>query len=325
MEWVKPGTKIDFIRTMPYAAIVSGLLVLGSWLSIWWPGIRWGIDFSGGTEIHLRLDPKVHIDQLRQAVEELKLGGTQVQGFEAGALGGATNEFLIRVAAPKSETSSEGEEQASHNAELVNKQLLEKFGAAAFEILENNYVGPRVGKDLRMKGIYATLYTLIGMLLYVSFRFEFRYGLGAIFSLFHDGSIVLGALIISRREFDLSSIAAIMTILGYSINDTIVIFDRIREGSKRLRRLPFREMMNTALNETLSRTLLTSLTVFFTVFCLWLLGGGVIRDFSFAMMVGVVFGTFSSIYIATAFVVWLEIMRAKQRTATPLKPDGKMP
>jgi len=325
MEWIRPGTKIDFIRFMPYTAIMSGLLVIGSWMSIWWPGIQWGIDFAGGTEIHLRLDPKVHIDQLRQAVDELKLGGTQVQAFEGGGLGGTTNEYLIRVAAPTGESASAGAEQASHNSELVAKKLGDKFGAAAFEVLENNYVGPRVGKDLRMKGIYAMVYTMIGLLIYIAFRYEFRYALGAIFSLFHDGSIVLGALIVSRREFDLSSIAAIMTILGYSINDTIVIFDRIREGSKRMRRLPFREMMNTALNETLSRTLLTSLTVFFTVFCLWALGGGVIRDFSFAMMVGVVFGTFSSIYIATAFVVLLEMTRAKQRTATPLKPDGKMP
>jgi preprotein translocase subunit SecF len=325
MEWIRPGTKIDFIRTMPYAALISGLLVLGSWLSIWWPGILWGIDFAGGTEIHLRLDSQIHIDQLRQTVDELGLMGTQVQAFEAGAMGQATNEYLIRVAAPKKETSGEGAQEASHNTELVAKKLTDKFGAAKFEILENNYVGPRVGKDLRMKGIYAMVYTMIGLLIYIAFRYEFRYALGAIFSLFHDGSIVLGALIVSRREFDLGSIAAIMTILGYSINDTIVIYDRIREGTKRLRRLPFREMMNTALNETLSRTLLTSLTVFFTVFCLWALGGGVIRDFSFAMMVGVVFGTFSSIYIATAFVVWLELMRAQQRTATPLKPDGNMP
>jgi len=323
MEWIRPGTKIDFIRTMPYAAILSGLFVLGSWLSIWWPGIRWGIDFAGGTEIHLRLESSIHIDKLRQAVEELNLGGTQVQNFEAGGLGGATNEYLIRVAAPTGKAESAGAEQASHNVELVSDKLKEKFSAGSFEILENNYVGPRVGKDLRLKGIYAMVYTMIGLLLYISFRYEFRYALGAIFSLFHDGSIVLGALIVSRREFDLSSIAAIMTILGYSINDTIVIFDRIREGSKRLRRLPFREMMNTSLNETLSRTLLTSLTVFFTVFCLWLLGGGVIRDFSFAMMVGVVFGTFSSIYIATAFVVLLELMRAKRRTPSALKPEGK--
>jgi preprotein translocase subunit SecF len=323
MEWIKPGIKLNFVGNMLYAAIFSGTLVILSWCTLLWPGIRWGIDFAGGTEIHLRLDPKLHIDQLRQAVDELKLGGTQVQEFEAGALeGAATNEYLVRVAAPTE--GGESAEQAGHNSELVSEKLKEKFGEGSYEILETNFVGPRVGKDLRIKGIEAMGYTLLGMLLYISFRYEFRFALGAILALFHDGSIVMGALVITQREFDLSSIAAILTILGYSINDTIVVFDRIRESSKRLRRLPPREMMNTALNETLSRTLLTSLTVFFTVFCLWLLGGGVIRDFSFAMMVGVIFGTWSSIFIATALVVLLEDLRAQRRTtAAPLKPAAK--
>jgi len=322
MEFIRPGISLNFVGVRLYAVGFSVALIAASLVMLKWPGIRWGIDFAGGTEIHLRLDPKLHIDQLRPAVDELKLGGTQVQAFETGALGqAATNEYLVRVAAPTE--GGESAEQAGRNAELVSAKLKEKFGEGSFEILETNFVGPRVGKDLRLKGIEAMGYTLLGLLIYISFRFEFRYALGAILALIHDAVITMGALILTHREFDLTTIAAILTILGYSINDTIVIFDRIREGGKRLRRLPFKEMINLMLNETLSRTLLTALTVFITVFCLWLLGGGVINDFAFAMMVGVVTGTWSTLYIASSFVIWWEDIRAQRRTAAPLKPAGK--
>jgi len=323
MEFIRPGISLNFVGVRLYAVALSVILVTASLVTLEWPGIRWGIDFAGGTEIHLRLDPKLHIDQLRQAVDELKLGGTQVQEFEAGTLEGtATNEYLVRVAAPTE--GGESAEQAGHNAELVGEKLKQEFGEGSYEILETNFVGPRVGKDLRIKGIEALGYTLLGLLLYITFRFEFRYALGAILALIHDAVITMGALIVTHREFDLSTIAAILTILGYSINDTIVIFDRIREGGKRLRRLPFKEMINLMLNETLSRTLLTALTVFITVFCLWLLGGGVINDFAFAMMVGVVTGTWSTLYVASTFVIWWEDIRARRRTTTaPLKPAGK--
>lgn len=319
MEFIKPGVKLNFVGTRLYAVLFSGVLFAVSLVSLKWPGIRWGIDFAGGTEIHLRLSSEIHIDQLRRVVDSLGLGEAQVQEFEAGPVEGeAHNEFMIRVAA-----AGEGlADESGRNAELVAEKLQAEFGEKSYEILETNFVGPRVGKDLRVKGIEAMVYTLLGMLIYISFRFEFRYALGAVLALLHDGIITMGALILTQREFNLSTIAAILTILGYSINDTIVIFDRIREGTKRLRRLPFHEMINTALNETLSRTILTSVTVFITVFFLWLLGGGVIHDFSFAMMVGVVTGTWSTIYIASSFVIWWEDVRAQRRTTAPA---GKTP
>jgi len=324
MEFIRPGIKLDFVGTRIYAVLLSGLLFAGSLVSLEWPGIRWGIDFAGGTEIHLRLNKDIHIDQLRRAVDSLHLGEAQVQAFETAQMEGSEqNELMIRLAAAL-EGSADESDQSGRNAELVGEKLKQEFGEGSYEILETNFVGPRVGKDLRIKGIEAMGYTLLGMLLYISFRYEFRFALGAILALLHDGVITMAALIITGREFNLSTIAAILTILGFSINDTIVIFDRIREGTKRLRRLPFHEMINTALNETLSRTLLTSLTVFITVFFLWLLGGGVIHDFSFAMMVGVVTGTWSTIYIASAFVIWWEDLRARRRTTTaPVKPAGK--
>ena len=197
---------------------------------------------------------------------------------------------------------------------LVETKIAEAFGAGTFEILKADYVGPKVGKELRNQGALAVIIANLLILVYVTMRFEFRYAFGAVIALFHDVVITTGVLIFTHKAFDLTIIAALLSITGYSIMDTIVVFDRIRENLSRQRRLTLYETINAATNETLSRTILTSFITWMTVFSLWLLGGSVINGFSFAMMVGVIFGTYSSVFVASAYVVFTERLRDRHRT-----------
>jgi preprotein translocase subunit SecF len=192
-------------------------------------------------------------------------------------------------------------------------KLHEDFGENSYEILSTDFVGPKIGKDLRNRGIMAVVLSTLLLLVYVGLRFEFRFGVGAVVALVHDVIITIGALILTGREFSLTTIAVLLTIVGYSVNDTIVVCDRIRENMRRIKRVTFRELINVSINETLSRTILTSFVTFLAVFCLWLFGTGVINDFAFAMIVGIVTGTYSSIFIATPIVIHWELVQRMAR------------
>jgi preprotein translocase SecF subunit len=258
-------------------------------------GPRYGVDFTGGSLIEIQVTPPVHADAVRAAVDRAGLRGSEIQEVSR------PGQFLIRAEAKPGHTSPSAE---------IAKSVLEGNPGTRVEVLRVESVGPRVGSELRGAAIKAIFFALGFILIYVGIRYDWRYSIGAVVALFHDVFITLGALSIANKEITLTVVAALLTIAGFSINDTIVVFDRIRERSKTLRRESPEKVMNVAINETLSRTVITSFTVFLTVLALYTLGGEVIHDFSFAMLVGVVFGTYSSVYVASGLALevqlWLE-------------------
>ena len=306
MQWIKPDTKIDFVGKRTYFFLFSLALIALSGLSFLWPKPNWGIDFAGGTELRVRFVKPVKIGEIRSAVDGLGLGESQIQNLRPG-IGEAPghNDFIIRA---EQQASQEGKETAAAG-KLITDKLGEKFGEDAFQVLAIDYVGPKVGKELRMSAVKALVFAMIGILFYVSIRFEFRYALGAVLALFHDALISAGVYNVIQREWSLAIIAALLTIVGYSVNDTIVVFDRIRENVRKARRGSLREIVNQSINETLSRTILTNFATMLAVGFLAFFGSGVIRDFAIIMSFGMVVGTYSTIYIASSLVLLYEDVR----------------
>ena len=302
-EIIKPGTKFDFMRRKWIAFLVSGIVTAVGIVSlIVQGGPNYGIDFSGGTLVQVRFSQQVTIDAIRNALQEGGLEGASVQGFEAEGKG----EYLIRLQTSASDLAglSTG----------IKSALTKRFDEKGFEIRRVEMVGPKVGKDLRSKGILATIFAMIGMLIYISFRFDFRFAVGAVIAVFHDVIVTVGVLSLLGIEFSILILAALLTIVGYSINDTIVVYDRIRENLPKMRRVPFENMLNITVNETLSRTILTGMSTLMVLVVLFFMGGGVIHDFTLTLLVGIVFGTYSSVYIASASVlVWENKFPKKQR------------
>ncbi len=300
MELIKPGIKIDFLKYRGMALVLSGLLLLGSLLSLWVRGgPNYGIDFAGGILLQFKFHEQVETSDLRDALRKLDLGQVVVQDFGERE----DREFLVRV--QKQETDLQALQQT------VEAALKDRFGEQSLELRRTELVGPQVGADLRKKGIYAVLYAIIGILIYVAWRFEFRFGVGAIIALVHDALITIGVFSVMNKEIDLPIVAAVLTIIGYSINDTIIVFDRIRENMRRIRRQSLERVINDSINETLSRTLLTSGTTLIVVVALFLLGGPVIHNFAFALIIGIAVGTYSSIYIASPVVAYWEAIRSR--------------
>jgi preprotein translocase subunit SecF len=302
MEIIKSATKIDFMGKRTGAFIISGLLIIAGIVSlIVHGGPNYGIDFAGGTLIQVRFSQPVSPGEIRESLKDAALGGT-IQRFGAEGVG----EYLIRL-----QTSSSDVEGLSAQ---INDALSERFGGDTFEIRRTEMVGPKVGKDLRKKGLQAIIAALIGILIYISIRFKLRFAIGAVVALAHDVMITVGVFSLANKEFSLPVLAALLTIVGYSLNDTIVVYDRIRENTGRMRRELFEKTVNISINETLSRTILTSCTTLIVVIVLFLMGGGVIHDFTFALLVGIVVGTYSSIFVASPLVVlWEKRFPTKQR------------
>ena len=236
---------------------------------------------------------------MRDALRELDLGQVVVQDFGSRE----DREFLVRV--EKKEIDLQALQQT------IEEAMKNRFGAQSFELRRTELVGPKVGEELRKKGVYAVIYAILGILVYITWRFEFRFAVGAILALLHDALITIGVFSIMNKEIDLPIVAAILTIIGYSINDTIVVFDRIRENMRRIRRQSIDRVINQSINETLSRTLLTSLTTLIVVGALFILGGPVIHNFAFALIIGVAVGTYSSIYIASPAIIYWETIRTR--------------
>ncbi|RLA85157.1 MAG: protein translocase subunit SecF [Deltaproteobacteria bacterium] len=295
MEIVRPGTNIDFVGKRKYALFASLLLVVLSLALLLIQGPHYGIDFSGGTLIQVRFEEKVEADRLRGVLGKVGLGDAILQPF------GGAGEYLIKTKL----TSGKLRGLRARIEEAFREEL-----GSGFEIRRVEMVGPKVGRDLRSKGIKAVIFALIGILIYISWRFEVRFALGAVAALVHDVIITLGAFTASGRELNLPVVAALLTIVGYSLNDTIVVYDRIRENMKKLG-TALDAIINRSINETLNRTILTSLTTLITVVVLFFLGGGIIKDFAFALIVGIVVGTYSSIYIASPIVLFLERAQRK--------------
>jgi preprotein translocase subunit SecF len=292
MELIKKQTHIDFMGKFKAAMMFSGLLILAGIASIaMHGGLKYGIDFEGGTLVQLKFPEAPAIDSVRSSLKEIGLTDSTIQEF------GSPDTILIRVERAEGELKEMG---------TSIKDELEKKGFSGIIIERVEMVGPKVGKDLRMKALLSILYAIIGIVIYISWRFELQYAIAAIIALIHDVLVTLGAFSVLDKEFTLVIVAAFLTIIGYSLNDTIVVFDRIRENTRRKSKEPLSDIINTSINQTLSRTLLTSGTTLLVVIALFFLGGEIIHDFSFALVVGVVIGTYSSIFIASVFLVYWE-------------------
>jgi preprotein translocase SecF subunit len=283
------GINVDWMRRRHIAYWVSGVCVLISIVSlVAHGGPRYGVDFTGGTLLEIEVTPPLPADAIRTAVDQAGFSGGEIQALQQ------PGQFMIRMGL---------REGAKSPAPAVSAAIEKAHPGTKTETLRLETVGPRVGSELRGAAIKAILLALGLILVYVAYRYDWRYSMGAVVALFHDVFISLGAVSITNREVTLTVVAALLTIAGFSINDTIVVFDRIRERRQALRRERPEKVMNLAVNETLSRTVITSFTVFLTVLALFLLGGEVIHDFAFTMLVGVVFGTYSSVYVAAALAL----------------------
>ena len=341
MEFIKAGININFIGRRNIAFTLSLMMILATiFLLIWRGGPNFGVDFSGGVLIQVKLDQNRTPSEIRSALTSVQLEDSIIQEFgEEGQ-----HEYLIRVRRTDIELGG--------LSDKVRHALISEFGQNV-EMRRVEMVGPKVGADLRQKALFAIFYAILFIAIYISGRFEQRwlmsivmalslalvvyvfssfgmpvtwlivialvvtlglcwvlklkYALGAIIALIHDVTITIGAFALTEREISLAIIAAFLTIVGYSLNDTIIVFDRIRENLRRFRRQSFEEIMNKSINETLSRTVLTSTTTLIVVLALFILGGGVIHDFAFAMLIGVIVGTYSSIFVASPIIlVWEE-------------------
>jgi preprotein translocase subunit SecF len=296
MQLIRPDINIDFIGKRKIALTISALMILISLGMLAVKGLNFGIDFTGGTLVEVKFDKAPSIADVRSSISPKGFGNAVIQQF------GTPEEILIRV------QNKDGEESSTISTAILDS-LSEKFTADAVEMRRVEFVGPQVGDELTHAGIMAVLISMLAILVYVTFRFEFRFALGADAALLHDITIVLGLFAITGKEFNLPVIAALLTVIGYSLNDTIVVFDRIRENfaANRKRKTPADEIsiVNGSINQTLARTLMTSFTTLLVVFALFFLGGEVIHDFAFALIVGILVGTYSSIYIASPVMMSL--------------------
>lgn len=291
MQLFKNVTKIDFIGRRKIAAVFSVLLILASVYSLTTTGLQYGIDFTGGTKVELIYSEDVAITDVRSTLVNGDYPDAVVQFF------GSNKDILVRV--PLSEENSSAE---------VSTRIVELLSAQAGEDLEVRsveFVGPQFGQELFEKGILALVYALIGVMIYVAFRFEWKFSLGSVAALIHDIIITVGLFSLSSLEFTLPVLAALLAVIGYSLNDTIVVFDRIRENFRRLRESDTENTMNVSINQTLPRTLLTSVTTLLVLFALFIYGGEALSGFAATLIIGVLVGTYSSIFVASPTVLAL--------------------
>ena len=307
MQFIKPDINLNFVGQRTKAVIFSAVLILIGLVSLLLKGgPEYGIDFSGGTLIQVQFTEPTKAGDIKKALDDVDLGGMSVQQF-----GDEANEFLIRAQQTTSELKG--------ISQTVNAALSKAYGEGKVEVRRAEMVGPQVGKDLREKGLLAILYAMIGILVYITWRFEFRFAVGAIIALIHDVLVTLGVFSLLGKEIDLPIIAAFLAIIGYSLNDTIIVYDRIRENMGKHAKEGFVAIVNRSINETLSRTLLTSGTTLIVVLALFLFGGGVIHNFAFALLVGVVVGTYSSIFVASPLLIYWEEHKAGRSRELPAK------
>jgi len=294
---------INFNKFYKLFNLISLGLVIMSILLLFFKGLNFGVDFKGGTLIELRANDKsINVASLRQSFSKMNLGDFNVKKF------GNENDFLIKI---------EKKDTSANAIEIIKKKLASSIsGSFTFRRVEN--VGPKVSAELLKSGVIAIVLSLAAMLFYIWIRFEWQFSLGAILALFHDVIITLGLFSLFNLEINLSIVAAVLTIVGYSMNDTVVIYDRVRENLRKFSDIKIFELTNISINETLSRTIITSVTTLLALVSIYLFGGEILKGFSLAMIMGVVFGTYSSIYIANPILVKLKV---SQRTI--LKEDDE--
>ncbi len=301
--------RFDFVKNIGLFGGISVFLVLASLIYLSVKGINYGIDFKGGTEIQVKFNQPVTIEQLRSSVAGLRLGEVGVQSFGEG------NEFIIRFIGEKGATDKETNEKLNASIAQVKEQLTAAFAASGVEIRRVDSVGPQVGAELKRNGFLAVFYCLLVILIYVSLRFDYKFGPGAVACLFHDAIITLAIFMLVGKEVNVPILAAILSLIGFSLNDTIVVFDRIRETESVYRGKGYGFIINRAINDMLSRTLITAGTVFVTSLCLYLFAGGVVSDIAFVIAVGIFFGTYSSIYVAAPLILVMEKLKLSPKSS----------
>ena len=302
IELIPPGTTIDFVGLRFKMLLFSWALILVGLASIYFKGgLNYGIDFAGGTMVHVKFAEPTTSADIRAA-----LAGSDLREIIVQDVGQGGSEFQIRVL---------GAEQGGSAAvaEAIKAGLRDKFGEGTYDVLRVETVGPKVGRDLWRSAALAVLAATLVMGAYIAIRFEIRFGIGAAIALVHDVLLTIGALSLANMEFDLTTVAALLTVVGYSVHDTVIVSDRIRENMKKMRRESLSTIINVSINETLSRTLITSGTAILVTAALFFLGGSVIHSFAFALLVGFVVGTYSSIYVASPIVLYLESRKTKRR------------
>lgn len=309
MEFFR-NTNIDFIGQRKKFFILSIIVTLSGLVAAFVAGVEYGIDFEGGTEIAVEFSQPTETAEIRSAIEREGYAGSEIKSY------GEANQYLIRV-------KEAGNRDTSVAASLLST-LVTSFPNEEVRLLKSEKIGPKVGAELRQQALIAVVLSILAILVYIAFRFEFVYGLGAIIALVHDVLVAFAAVVIFHHlgilnlEINQNMIAAFLTVIGFSINDTVIIFDRIRENREQHRNMPLIPLMNLSINETLSRTINTVLTVIMVLLTMVLFGGEVLAGFAFAMLVGIVTGAYSSIYIASSFVIWyLEKVRKVNVDAAP--------
>lgn len=299
LKLVPDNTTFDFIGKRVLAFAMSGFLIVASLGMFFAQGLNLGIDFLGGILIEIKTDGPADLGSLRSKLSNLNLGDVTLQEF------GAADDVLIRV--QKQDGGDKGQQAA---IDAVKGAL----GDTVVEYRRTEFVGPTVGAELREAATWAVLAAIGAILIYVWFRFEWQFGVGAVIALVHDVITTIGLFSLIQLEFNLATVAAVLTIAGYSINDTVVVYDRVRENMRRYKKMPLTELFNNSLNQTLSRTTMTSVTTLLALFALYIFGGEVIRGFSIALIWGVVIGTYSSIWLAVPFLLYVRPDRGAEDT-----------
>jgi preprotein translocase subunit SecF len=307
------NTNYDFIRWRWHAIAVSLVVILAGVAMMVTRGLPLGIDFAGGTNVVVKFDQPVSEDQVRQALEKAVPGEKAVQQY------GPASERSILIKLPQIQTTEQGTNLERGSKDIV--AALQTAGLPKFEVVSTEIVGPVIGADLQRKGIYATLASILGITVYIAIRFRPSFALGAIAATFHDIFVTLAFLTFFGYDLSLNVVAALLTITGYSVNDTIVIFDRVRENMRSLRRESLEHVVNLSVNQTLSRTIITAGTTFLSVLSLYIFGGEVLRGFAFTMLVGIISGTYSTVFIAAAIAIILS-QRKKRPAATAATEAG---
>lgn len=300
MEFFKQNTKINFMGQRKWAALLSTILFLLSISSLAINGLNWGLDFTGGTQLQLSFANQANINDLRNRLQEAGFREPTVVSY------GNSREVLVSLA-PENQDHNTTSIVSDMAKEAVTHKVLQVLPEAKIEQVD--YIGPQVGSELATKGLLAIVVALLGTMVYIAFRFEFRFAVGSTIALIHDPIIIMGIFSYFHIEFNLIALAAVLTVIGYSLNDTIVIFDRVRENFRKLRKATPIEVVNQAINQTLSRTIMTSVLTLIVVLALFFLAGSMLHAFSLALIIGIVVGTYSSIYVAGSLSLALGLNR----------------
>lgn len=298
--------RIDFVKNIGLFGGISLALVVASFIYLGLHGISYGIDFKGGTEIQVKFSEPVPVEKVRTLVESMNIGEVGVQAFGDG------NEYIVRFIGKQGVTDKETNEMLLQDINRVRDGISAEFGAAGVDFRRVDTVGPQVGAELKRNGFLAVFYCLLVILIYVSIRFDYKYSPGAVVCLFHDAIITLAIFVLVGKEVNVPILAAILSLIGFSLNDTIVVFDRIRETAGLYKDKDFSFVINKAINDMLGRTLITSGTVFVSALCLYLFAGGVVSDIAFAIAIGIFFGAYSSIYVAAPLIIVFEKLKVSR-------------